>query len=255
MRPTPRFLHILTPVLFILAAGCGDASSGEAAQSADGGTAQAPAATQDDARSGTPYASPEAAARAQQEAQEVNLARLGFNEGNEETAVVNVIEFSDFGCVHCANFHMEAYPELYREFVQGGDVVWKYIPITLAGFPNADHAAVAGECAGEQDRFPAMRDRLFETREAWMATDQPVQFLVDQAREVGLDTGTFRTCLEEGENARQRVADASRIARELGVRGTPTFVVQGYPVQGAPPLEAFQEVLRELVAEARGPGN
>jgi protein-disulfide isomerase len=253
MSYSMKSFHLLASLAFLSLLGCGDgAASGEAAP---GAGAQPGTTAGAEAESGAPYASPEAAARAHQEAQDVNLARLGFNEGDEDGAVVQVIEFSDFGCVYCASFHIETYPALHEEFIQGGDVVWKYIPITLAGFPNADRAAIAGECAGEQERFAPMRDRLYETREEWMASDDPDGFLTRHAGEVGLDRDAFAQCMAESEQARRRIEDGTRIAQELGVRGTPTFIVQGHPVQGAPPLEPFQQVLRELVAEARSPGN
>jgi protein-disulfide isomerase len=181
-----------------------------------------------------------------------DISGIGFDLGDVETAVVQVVEFSDFGCVHCANFHIESFPQLYEEFVASGQVAWKYIPITIAGFPNADEAAVAGHCAMEQDRFAPVRDWLYEHRETWMASDDPNALFMDQADEAGLDAAAFESCLIESEGPRAQVAEASQIAMELGVRGTPTFVVQGFPVQGAPPLDQFQEALRQLVAEAEG---
>lgn len=200
------------------------------------------------------------AAPAQQQAQQTppadgeemfDISGVGYDLGNVETAVVQVVEFSDFGCVHCANFHIESFPQLYEEFVASGQVAWKYIPITIAGFPNADEAAVAGHCAMAQDRFPPVREWLYENRDSWMASDDPNALFLAEADAAGLDAGAFESCLIESEGPRAQVAEASQMAMELGVRGTPTFVVQGFPVQGAPPLDQFQEALRQLVAEAQ----
>jgi len=226
-----KSFHLTLPALLLAfaVAGCGDnTASGEAAPSAD----QTP---------------PQAA----QGGEEFDISGLGFDEGDVEDAVIQVVEFSDFGCVHCANFHIESYPALHEEFVATGEVAWKYIPITIAGFPNATEAAIAGECAGEQGQFPVMRDWLYETREEWMASNDPEGIFMAQAGEMGLDQDVFETCLTEGEAARARVAEGSRVAREVGVRGTPTFVVQGFPVQGAPPLDQFREALRGMIQEAR----
>jgi protein-disulfide isomerase len=183
--------------------------------------------------------------------QDVDLAHLGFNEGDMDAAVIRVVEFSDFGCIHCARFHMNDYHHIHDEFIAEGDVVWKYVPITIGGFPNGESAALAGECAGAQDRFAPMRDLLFEKREEWMGeTDDPEGRFRGYAREVGLDVSAFDACMH-GEEAIGRLAEANQLAVSIGVRGTPTFIVQGFPVQGAPPLDAFQEALREMIAEAR----
>jgi protein-disulfide isomerase len=191
---------------------------------------------------------------AAQEGETFDLALLGFNEGNMEESVVWVVEFSDFGCIYCARFHTETYPELYREFVTAGEVAWKYVPVTIAGFPNADVAAQAGICAGLQDNFAPLRDRLFEEREAWMSAENAGPLMQGYARDVGLDEGSFIQCLT-GTEAREKLEEANRVARQIGVSGTPTFIVHGFPVQGAPPLDAFQEVLRDLVAQGREGGD
>jgi protein-disulfide isomerase len=187
---------------------------------------------------------------AQPDADLVDLAELGYDEGDDATAAFGVVEFSDFGCVFCAGFHEESYPVLHEEFVQSGDVLWKYIPITIAGFPNADVAAVTAICAAEQSLFAQMRDHLFQRREEWMVPETEGGLFLGYARDVGLDPGALEACLEGGE-ALATLERNNEMARRLGVSGTPTFVIAGFPVRGAPPLEAFQETLRELVVEAR----
>ena len=182
---------------------------------------------------------------------EVDLSHLGFDEGDVEHALVGIVEFSDFGCVFCARFHMNDYEELHREFIASGDVLWKYVPITIGGFSNGERAALSGQCAGVQDRFAPMRDLLFETREEWMAeTDDPAGLFRSYAQQVGLEVDTFDACVQ-GDEAQAQLAEANQTAVDLGVRGTPTFLVEGFPVQGAPPLDAFQEALRNLIAESR----
>jgi protein-disulfide isomerase len=183
--------------------------------------------------------------------QDVDLGRLGFNEGDMDRAAVRVVEFSDFGCIFCARFHMDDYPELHDEFIVSGDVVWKYVPITIGGFPNGEEAAIAGECAGAQDRFAPMRDLLFQRRDEWMAETEGVAELFRRyASDTGLDLEAWDACLA-GDEAVERLAESNRVAVTIGVRGTPTFLVQGVPVQGAPPLESFQSALRDMIAEAR----
>lgn len=73
--------------------------------------------------------------------------------------------------------------------------------------------------------------------------------LVELAQEVGLDASTAREALVSEATASAVRAD-ERAARELGVRGVPFFVFEGkYGVSGAQPVEALQEVLRQVQAE------
>jgi len=230
-RPHPTPLRRLAALALIpvLAAGCG----GDANETASAEAQVPPGA---------------------QEPQLVDLAGLGFDEGNEETAALGVVEFSDFGCVFCAGFHDESYPVLYDEFVDAGDVLWKYIPVTIAGFPNGEMAGLSGICAAELGDFGTMRDFLFERREEWMSSPGGEALFVGYAQQVGLDSDGFRSCLN-GPDARATLERNNEMATRIGVTGTPTFIVAGVPVRGAPPLEPFQETLRELVNQSRAMGS
>lgn len=199
-----------------------------------------------EARQGPP--SDEAAPEQAQEA--VDLRGVGYDDGDMDEAAVWVVEFSDFGCIYCARFHVEDYPLLHGEFVEPGDVAWKYVPVTIGGFPNAEEATAAGICAGDQGEFAPMRDHLFEHREEWMGSEDPDGLLREYAAGLDLDLDAFDACYASDE-PRERLQEMNELARRAGVSATPWFVVQGFPVRGLPPRDAFQEVLRDLIAEAR----
>jgi protein-disulfide isomerase len=157
-------------------------------------------------------------------------------------APIHIIEFSDFGCGYCRVFQSETRPVLDEEYVATGKVRWTYIPFVLGMFPNGDAAAVAGECAGEQDRFDIMRRRLYEDQQGWRNNPEPDSFFRTLAEEEGLDGERFAACLD-AENGPTRIQENTRLGQSLGVRGTPSFFVNGFPVSGAVPLETFRDIL------------
>src|SRR5690606_28569884 len=73
----------------------------------------------------------------------IDVGELGYAAGPAD-APLTVVEFSDFGCPYCARFALESYPQLEREFVEGGMVRWVYVPFVMGNFPNGDLAARAG---------------------------------------------------------------------------------------------------------------
>ena len=224
-RPSPilRAVGASTFLLFA-AAGCGDEGAQvEASAQATGGPA---------------------------ETETLDLSWLGHDEGNEATAAFGVIEFADFGCIHCYDFHQDSYAALHAEFIASGDLLWKYVPVTLAGFPNSELAAISAVCAADLGGFTEMRDHLYETQPEWIVSDRGMALFVEYAESVGLNTDQFQACLLEP-RAMARLEANNAMARQAGVRGTPTFLIAGSPVQGAPPLENFQGALREMIAEAR----
>ena len=184
----------------------------------------------------------------------MSLDELGYTLG-EADAPVRIIEFSDFGCGYCRQFHQEIWPTLEQEYVETGKVQWKYVPMILGIFPNAMDAAQAGECAAEQGQFRPMQDRLFAEQSAWKGSDQAEEVLVTMATELGLDVPRWTGCIRNGIRD-DRIAAGTQLSQQAGVRGTPTFFVVGYaPIPGALPLELFREVLDTAYAAAvRGDG-
>jgi protein-disulfide isomerase len=172
---------------------------------------------------------------------------MGYDRGAPD-APVRVMELSDFGCGYCRRFHQETFPALMELYVEEGLVQWKFIPFVLGMFPNGLEASIAGECAGEQDRFFPMQRRLFEDQAGWKGAEDPYAFFARIAREEGLDAERFDRCLEGGWRE-GRVRANIRLGREMGVRGTPSFVIDGVPISGALPLATFRDILDLALAE------
>ena len=186
----------------------------------------------------------------------VDFATLGYDFGNPE-AVLRIAELSDFGCGFCRKFHEETFPVLQEEYIDAGTVLWKYIPIVTGMFPHGDLAALAGECGGEQGEFERMLERLFEDQGAWKSSDDAMPHFLGYASELGLNVEQFQSCISE-ERPEERVAAGKRAARALGLRGTPSFLVNGFPVQGALPTQLFRDILDnelEALAQAGKSGN
>jgi len=179
----------------------------------------------------------------------LDLGGVGYDRGDPD-ATVQIVEFSDFGCPYCGVFARETYPELHERYVETGKVAWKYVPYVLGIFPNGAQAARAGECAGEQgeSEFWAMHDRLYERQREWKSTGEPRELFLGYATELGLDAERFASCYDEDRRAR-RIRLGGIAGRQLGVRATPSFFVNGMRVQGAIPAEQFKMLLDMLLDE------
>ena len=108
--------------------------------------------------------------------------------------------------------------------------------------PQAQKAAEAARCAGEQDKYWDYHDVLFKNSKALQ-----VDKLKKYAADLTLDTATFDTCLDSGKHAagvRKDVAQGS----QLGVSGTPAFFVNGRFISGAQKFPAFQELIDDALS-------
>mgnify|MGYP001096079096 CR=1 FL=1 len=186
--------------------------------------------------------------------EQVDLDTLGFDFG-ETDAPVQVLEFSDFGCGYCRQFHMETFPSLREEYIETGKVQWKYVPMLLGIFPNAIEAAQVGECVGEQGLFTEVSDALFERQSDWKrAAGDPMPVLLDIVEQAGGDPAAAESCVAENRHA-SRIASGTAFFANSGGRGTPTFFVAGLgqPLPGAIPADLFRQVLDTVYATLTRP--
>ncbi|MDA0327801.1 MAG: thioredoxin domain-containing protein [Gemmatimonadetes bacterium] len=184
---------------------------------------------------------------------DVPVEEIGFNRGRIE-APVKVIEMSDYGCGYCRQFHQETFPTLLTQFIDAGLVEWKFVPYITGMFDNSLAATEAAECTYVQSAaaFERLNARLWDDQSVWKGADAPAPVVRAWAAELGIDMMAFDACLESDSQI-NRIASSTALAREIGVRGTPTFIVIGYPpLQGALPLAVFQDVLTRVYAATTG---
>jgi len=156
-------------------------------------------------------------------------------------APVTILEFSDFQCPFCAR----ARPTVKRVREAYGDSVrfaFRHFPLDF--HPLAEKAGEAAACAGDQGHFWEMHDRLWETPGKLQPTD-----LKAYAQALGLDVADFTSCLDSGRHA-GLVEHDLRAGQAYGVSGTPAFFVNGRPLVGAQPFEAFQQVIDDELARS-----
>jgi protein-disulfide isomerase len=185
----------------------------------------------------------------------VPVEEVGFNRG-VSGAPVKVVEMSDYGCGYCRQFHQETFPTLRTEFIESGMVEWKFVPYITGMFENSLVATEAAECTHLQDTeaFEVLNSRLWGSQPDWKGSEEPEVVVRAWVAELGIDMVAFDACLESDDRI-DRIAEATILARQIGVRGTPTFVVIGYPpLQGALPLTMFQEILAAVHADATKDG-
>lgn len=165
-----------------------------------------------------------------------------------------VIEFSDFQCPACAKHHAEVQPGLDEEFVDTGKVRWIHRSLPLRSHPQALLAAVAAECAVEQDKFWSMQAKLFETVDRW-GNESAESTLVDIAAENDLDRDRFADCLGRRQPL-ERVLEDIYDGRSI-TETVPSFAILGGgssgTLTGPRSLPQFADLLRKLLERENTP--
>lgn len=153
-----------------------------------------------------------------------------------ENAPVTVVEFTDYECPFCLRHFNVTVPLILRDYKDEVKYVIRNFPISDI-HPFAIAAAEAAECAHKQQRFKDYHFILFQRNKA-LDTDS----LKKYAAEIGLDTATFNQCVDSRES-RDRVANDFKDGVAYGVRGTPSFFINGKKLEGARPYQTFKTMI------------
>lgn len=185
----------------------------------------------------------------------VGSERVSVEFGQEVAAVlgdpdapVTIVDFSDFQCPYSRRHSEQTVPQIVENYVETGQVryVFKDFPL-YSIHPQAQKAAEAAECAGQQEQYWSMHARVFQGQDEWRQETDPVPALKGYAAELGLDTDQFNACLDSDQFAAEVQADVAE-GEAVGVNSTPSFFINGRPLSGALPFSEFQRIIEEELA-------
>jgi protein-disulfide isomerase len=151
-------------------------------------------------------------------------------------APVTLLLFSDFQCPYCLRFK-ETLDQVMTDYKDKVRLVFRNYPLPF--HDQAQKAAEAAECAGEQEKFWEMHDKIFAANKA--GTMSVTQWKND-AKDLGLNTSKFNDCLDTGKYASKVSADLAE-GSAAGVNGTPATFINGELVSGALPYENIKQII------------
>ncbi len=156
----------------------------------------------------------------------------GYSQGPDD-APIQLVEFSDFECPHCAQAYMTL-KDLLPRYQNQVRFTYHHYPLSRdcnpsmqqRGHEHACRAAVAADCAAQAGRFQPFANLLFANQGA--LDDKS---LVSYAKQAGLDVAAFEHCLQSP-GPLERIQNDVKLAERLGVRSTPTFFLNNRRIEG-----------------------
>src|SRR5437667_11820830 len=173
----------------------------------------------------------------------------GFTLG-ADAAPIEVTEYSDFECPYCASFATVQMPVIREQLIATGKVRWRYRDFPLPTHRYSRYAALAAQCAGEPGRFWEMHDQLFSNHQWAQTGKNPRSLFRDFARGIGLDLDKYDACLD-GQRYAARLDASAQEGEALGVRGTPSFFVNGRPYTGRGTSDDFKALVDSLTKKRK----
>ena len=170
----------------------------------------------------------------------VDTARLTKNgDASFGHGPITIVQFADFECPFSKKEY-SIFRELALKYQNQFTFIFRHFPLETV-HEHALDAPLAALCAGEQEKFWPMHDRLYQNNDALLKED-----LLNYALGIGMDKNKFVICMETGKY-RKKVREDIADAEALGVRGTPTFFINGQKIEGAIPANLFDKILSSTV--------
>lgn len=182
-----------------------------------------------------------------------NVKPLGKKDAN-----ITVVEFADYRCPFCHKFHQETFDKLVTNFINTGKAKYLFKDFVVNDrdeYKGSMQAAVASHCAAEEGKYWEYLKEIYKNfkpePQHWVTLDSLVQF----ANNVQIqDIQKFKSCVESNKYQNQ-IQESGTLAKQLGITGTPSFVVmKNDKIQttfpGAVPYEYFEKTLNALASNS-----
>lgn len=151
--------------------------------------------------------------------------------GNAKAAV-KVVEYASASCSHCAHFNETVWPAFKAKYVDTGKVHYTLKELLTPPQQVAAAGFLLARCNGASPaRYFKVVDEVFQSQKRWQQGNiKPI--LVDIAKANGVTEAQFDACLQD---QAALTAMQGRVEQAIadGIKGTPTFFVNGKEVEVA----------------------
>ena len=148
-----------------------------------------------------------------------------------EDAPLTIIEYASYTCPHCAAFHNGPFKQLKKDYIDTGKVKFVYREVYFDKYGL--WASMIARCGGEP-KFFGITDLIFKGQSEWVRAGGEAQ-IADELRKIarlaGIDNADLDACMNDSEKAQTLVAWFQKNAAADDVTATPSFVIDGEPVE------------------------
>ena len=154
-------------------------------------------------------------------------------------APIILVEYADYQCPYCKDAYFIV-KKIEEQLGKDLGFVFRNFPLREM-HPNAFHAAMAAESAGDQGRFWEMHDMLYENQNALEDAD-----LIEYAKKLNLDIVQFEKDFSDKKHY-QKIKNDMDSGMGNHVQGTPTFFINGKIFEGNWMSREFVKALQSFL--------
>jgi protein-disulfide isomerase len=173
-------------------------------------------------------------------------ARFAIGDPN---AKVTVVDFFNYLCSHCRDHANEVFPLIKRDYIDTGKIRYVFRDFPFTGQENVIRAGEAAACAADNNLYLEYHEALLRAQMQWAGLSGQAldNYFADLAGQIGIAPATFLQCLQSGSKRAGVLADP-KLALDLGLTGTPSFIINGEKYTGRRSYESWREILDRALA-------
>jgi protein-disulfide isomerase len=164
-------------------------------------------------------------------------------------APVTIIEYASLGCPICAVFHQKVLPQVKKAYIDTGKVHFIYREFPIGKSPEA--AAQAARCVADKHYF-GVNDKFMASRGQWNGREPNPDLLYKIVQDTGIKRAEFDSCMAN-QKIKEGIVWVKQRGRELGVKGTPAFFINGQHVRGVMSYEEMRKLIDQHLQSAAKP--
>ena len=164
--------------------------------------------------------------------------------GNKD-AKITIIAFESLTCSHCANFHIDVYPQLKKEYLDTGlaKIEFRHFPLDIAAF----NASKISQC--KNDGNSDILESLYANQQKWVkgssiqeANQNLQKFLKGEGFSIDFDT-----CINNKEIEDFVLNDRIDGAKNFKVNATPTIIINNEKFEKPLNYKNLKKALEKLI--------
>ena len=159
-------------------------------------------------------------------------------------APLTLYEFSSFGCIHCADFHLNTLPLLYKSYIQTNR-----LKVIFVNFPldkKSMQGAMIASCL-PQENFYDYINTVFKNQREWGYSRNSAKILSQYAAHNGISQEKAQQCAQDTKIADNIISARQEAIERLKINGTPSFLLTGANfreiIHGAPNYASLKQLL------------
>lgn len=160
-------------------------------------------------------------------------------------APILIAEYFSITCGHCANFHINTFPAVKKNWIDTGKARFEYRDFPLSELAVYGHALAR---AVPEAAYEGMLDILLTQQAKWAGSQNPLLELQKMARIAGISEDEFSALM----NNRPYLEGIVKIAQDgydrFAINSTPTFIInESEVISGYKSYDEFEAELNSFM--------